>query len=206
MREGHLAVDLLTWLRLRWSTMVERYLGEDHTPDHAIGVHLTAGVQADYLAKLGLELQDPSAAKASRAGHRSVMRLAADYARTRDPRDAELWRHYADAMRGAKALTWSRGARWLRAQAGIVDRSDQDLAEDEEQIASTDRVVAVVPWSVWQAVRSAHYESETACTWLLAVIERHGANAFSPALDRLMDAVDQAQRNSWNRRRRKRQQ
>lgn len=127
------------WLLDRWRSMVSRYVGAEHEPDdeHAIG--WTPCTDGKYLAKLGLEVSDPGA-KAARNGNRTPLEIARDLVDDRKRSDRALWRIYCRAMHGARQLTWTQG---LRQRAGIPDKTDAELAQDEEQGAQTASVLKV---------------------------------------------------------------
>lgn len=92
------------WIAKRWADCVARELGEDHRPDLEHGTDLRPCHNAEYLAKLGLELTSPGRSKRGKGDQRTPMQIAYDLADRQDPRDAELWRDYCDAMFRAKML------------------------------------------------------------------------------------------------------
>ena len=193
-------VDAMVWLRERWSTMVERYLGAEYCPDFAHGVDFMTGTKADYISKLGLEVTDASARKRARAGSRTVLQIADDWRQRQDPKDKRLWLEYIRAMKGARQLTWSRGALELKKAAGLRERSDQELAEDEEIGASDDRLVAVVPPPMWSVLRATVYNGRPAAVWALEVLELFGAESFRAALFKVQLQHDNAKRKRQRRR------
>ena len=183
------------WFIDRWCTMVERHVGEKSSPDPTVGVSVSPVTASydpetgeatgafDYIAKLGLELSDPGT-KSGKHG-RTPLQIGADYAaekakpegersRRKIGRDAWLWRSYCEAMMGARQLTWSRG---LKDAHGIVDRSDAELAEDEQEVCD-DRIVATIPAETWKLIRILPW----AQAWLLEELEAGGVRRFERAL------------------------
>jgi hypothetical protein len=110
-------------------------------PDLEHGIDLRpAG--ADYLAKLGLELAAPGT-KQAHPGHRMPLDIARDATRG-DRRSVALWQYYADAMLGARQLTWSRG---LRNRVGLNDdESDGATLERADAVAE---VVTTIDGPLW---------------------------------------------------------
>lgn len=139
-------------MRERWADCVARELGESARPNEH-GVDLRVCRDAEYVAKFALELVDPAAAKAAARGHRNPWQIAVS-ASQGDDYDGWLWRDYCRGIRGARMLTWSRG---LKEFAGLVEATDQDVAEQEPEGAET---VAVLPSHVWDALR---YRRHAAC-------------------------------------------
>jgi hypothetical protein len=180
------AFDSRAWFVDRWATMVKAHIGAEHAPDDAIGVSVTAVSpqrengevlpRANYLAKLGLELTDPTSAKRSSKAGRSPMQIASDFARLRWVGDAYLWQGYCAAMVGARQLTWSKG---LKGRFEIVERSDAEIAEDEEPKAS-DRIVAHIDGDTWRELRGGRFLA----AWLLEQVERGGVPQLRRAIDR----------------------
>ena len=94
----------------------------DNLPDLVHGCKLTRA-PGDYLARLGLEISAPGT-KQARTGHATPFDLGA-HAVGGDTRARALWMSFADAMLGARQLTWSRG---LRQVAGLVEDDSDDAA------------------------------------------------------------------------------
>lgn len=88
---------------------------------------------AKYLAKFSLELARADM-KESRDHHRGrqPFDILESYAAAEDSaakrRELLLWHRWEEGIRGAKAITWSRG---LRDRFHIAERTDQELAEEE---------------------------------------------------------------------------
>lgn len=195
--DGQLRWDApdLSWLSKRWRTMVARYCGAKHEPDDQHGVTIAPCRASDYISKLGLELSDPGA-KVARGKGRTPLEIAQDIAdathavkrgqlsrRIERDRDVALWRLYCEAMRGARQLTWKRG---LKASAGIRDRTDLEVAQDEEPAADAQAViVGQLSADEWAAVRSRRVGSEDAAHWCLRQAEQFGG----PGLRRAVRAV-----------------
>lgn len=168
------------WLQERWANMVARHMGERFRPRaDEVGLRIAPALKADYIAKLGLELTDPGV-KHGKPGHKSPWGIAQAWADTGEPRWAALWREYCQGMVGKRHLTWSRG---LKAAAGLEERSDEDLAVDEEETTSTVVEVGTISREDWRILR--HVETRQgypAPVWLLEVVERRGAVALEPAV------------------------
>lgn len=137
-------------LSVRWQHAVERTLGAEHRPNDRRGTDLRRTKKDDYLAKLGLEIVG-TAAKRGRQGSRSALEVAADYTHAPNERDAGIWRSYADGMRGARMLTWSKG---LRAAAGLgVERTDEEIVNDTEA-GTVAWTIAPASWKVIIGVKN----------------------------------------------------
>lgn len=106
-------------------------------------------VLSDYLAKsvfdpkaVGLEMTS-SQTKNGAAGSRTPWQILADFQRTGDQSDLELWHAWERGSKGKRALVWGRGIKDL---FGIDQREDSDIAEEE--IGDKDDVLLVVTdWS-----------------------------------------------------------
>lgn len=135
-------------LSARWQSAVARTLGVDHVPNDHLGCDLRLAHEADYITKLGLEISDMGT-KHGRSGNRSPWEIAEDYAAGRDAADGALWRAYAEGMKGARMLTWSKG---LRHAAGLgVEPTDEQIVDDEERAAAV--CVFMMDSHVWDIVR-----------------------------------------------------
>lgn len=199
-RGGEWSPAWRSWLVERWTTMVRRYVGNDHAPAEPHGVSLKPLNRDTYLAKLGLEMADPFA-KGAKNGNRSPWQIAGDYARSRVAREGELWRAYCDGMRGAQQLCWSAG---LKRRFGIANLSDEALLEEE----GVTKVVMRIPRDAWVVIRSVGVvvagERRCATEWLLALVATVGERVATmgmleildqaPASTRLAAAVHDAER------------
>ena len=96
--------------------------------EHAIKAERVQSDEAGkYLAKLGLELTGVlrKAGKGEHYTHWQIGQAASEGQRWAQP----LWREHAEAMLGARQLTWSRGARALLGLA--PERPDEALASEQ---------------------------------------------------------------------------
>ena len=121
-----------TFISVRWQSAVGRQLTADAVPNDRRGCDLRPSHSTQYFAKLGLSLElTAPVGKLGRGGSRAMLHVASDFTTTEDDADAIMWRTYADGIRGARMLTWTRG---LRTDAGLgEDTSDEDaLATTEE--------------------------------------------------------------------------
>lgn len=166
---------MLDWCHARWSRCVARAaraLGVDpkrvaplrrSADGDDVGVHLSELAEASYLAdaSLGLELTDAGGAKG-----RSPWQIARGAADGR-ARDARLWIEYTRAMRGSRAMTWSRSlAAWRRS----CERQErEELAQSRHDW----RPAVVIPGWLWDLVRWDRDAVMTAC----ARAEELGADA-----------------------------
>jgi hypothetical protein len=192
------------WIADRWSAMVCRYLGDEHQPDEAHGVGWTPCTDGRYLSKLGLEVSDPGR-KHGRNANRSPLDIAADLVDRGHRSDRTLWRSYCLAMHGARQLTWSKG---LRELAGIPDKTDAELAADEEAGQRTTPVLRI-EGNDWR--RIARYRVEVqkpdgsrqlvpAPVLLLERAEQKGARAAWRMLRSLVHAAKAARTPTPNKR------
>jgi len=79
----------------------------------------------------------------------------------------ELWREYADTMKGRRALEWSRGLR--EALALGEEKSDDELAAEEVDGQAVD----VVPVDVWRSMMTERHSTGVLMVeWYLRGIER----------------------------------
>lgn len=190
------------WLVDRWRDMVVRYIGAAHEPDDNFGVTLTPCHAADYVSKLGLEISDPGK-KRGRGGGRTPLQLAAQFAdvaqelrklerrrrvdssrlselRRRKSRLSQLWRGYCEAMRGARQLTWSRG---LKARFGIQDRTDLEVAQEEEPACDDQSVVVgTIRAETWKGIRARRVGNTTAAYYCLRAAEQGGGPGLRKAV------------------------
>ncbi len=113
-------------LRDAWNQAVRKELGEKYVPDDEHGVVLDHSQRSDYIAKLGLEIADITS-KQARNGNRTMWQVAA-HAAVGDESSRAIWRTYTKAMKGARQLCWSKGA---KNYFGIDDSKDEEGAVDE---------------------------------------------------------------------------
>jgi hypothetical protein len=110
----------------RWQECVRRALGSEYVPTLAHGAKLSSEFRDDYLTKLGLEIASIDS-KEGRKGNRTPWAIAGD-AVSGDEESKLLWQEYCREMRGARQLTWSRGARRFFDLG--KELSDDELASD----------------------------------------------------------------------------
>ncbi len=169
----------LDYLREQWIAAVEKELGKEHAPDWSHGVVQSEGGAGAYLAKLGLEVTHHHT-KSGRRSSRTPWQIALD-AIHGDEASAALWRGYCRDMKGARQLTWSRGARrffglGLRdSDAAVVERDDSPegalLAEWDG--LSWDLCAKTEPLWVSTVCNAEMFELERLPGWLLAVRVEH---------------------------------
>lgn len=124
------------WLLRRWQratarVLAARLVGSD---EHAVDVQAVASADgaSRYLSKLGLEITDELSKQGRASGSRTPWQILADVDEAaregrKSPRDVALWCEYAEAMHGARQLTWSNGLRW---ECGLAaEESDETIAE-----------------------------------------------------------------------------
>jgi hypothetical protein len=84
---------------------------------------------ADYLTKVSAVLElTRTETKGGRGGNRSPFQVLRDYATTRRPADAAIWREWAEGIKGARQLTFSKG---LRERYAVAVTTDEELAAAE---------------------------------------------------------------------------
>ncbi len=84
---------------------------------------------ADYLTKISAVLElTRTDGKRARGGNRSPFQVLSDYATTRRPADAAIWREWAEGMKGARQLTFSKG---LRERYAVEETTDEEIAAAE---------------------------------------------------------------------------
>lgn len=138
-------------LRSRWLSCLER-LGQGGAWDYALDVKEGYGAVSDYVAKFGrlpswsLEHELVKApVKMATNGGRTPFQLLLDYAMG-DKQAGELFKEYAECMKGRRQLVWSPG---LRELFGLgEDVPDEGLHED----APDDVVLAHLTLEQWRLV------------------------------------------------------
>jgi hypothetical protein len=135
-----------------WSTSLER---SGYGKPLAVNcpaelVRPDADAMASYLVKL---TSVATAHELATAGHKSAggssrtpWAILADAA-AGDRESLVLWTRWEAGMKGARQLVWSRG---LKAALGLVERTDEELAEDVPEDAT---LVLTIPPLTWWAVR-----------------------------------------------------
>jgi len=175
----------------RWQLAVRLALGAEHVPDDRHGAQLTTcDADARYLSKLGLELSAPATSKAAKGDNRTPLDILAAFVATGDCAEAELYRAYADAMKGARQLTWSKG---LKTAAGIEDKTDEQLiagdpgAEQEVARISGPQfdVLRTIPGALTDILELAEVGTEAAVfAYIDAVLAEYGRACATLAAER----------------------
>lgn len=156
-------------------------------PNRRYGVDIRlAETAGDYLAKWGTQQKwgvagELAKAVSKRGGGASrtpweLLRLAGEGS----GRCAGLWVSYADAFYGARQLFWTAG---LKAALGVEERSDEEVATEEEQPA---QLVCMVSPDDWRLVLAQPYEARA---HLLTMAERGGSAAVAAYLDGLRSSA-----------------
>lgn len=149
-------------------------------PNEKHGVRVDGGARAgEYITKWGLESElTKHVVKDGRGASRTPMGILADFLEGGDLEDAELFGHYARAMKGAKQLTWSRG---LRELLGLgLEQTDEELAEADEAQAG-DHLLATIPIPVWKLVLKYDVRGQ-----LLVLASRGDGELVAEFLERLV--------------------
>jgi len=164
--------DLQAELSGLWRAAVVRELGVEHEPDDEHGCHVAPAYDAEYIAKMGLEIAH-SISKV-RGPSRSPFELLED-ARRGDAQSRALWLDYTKATKGKRPLEWSRG---LRKRFGLNETTDEELAA--RAVAESDTVTVLeLSRSQWEAVHKVN-----GATTLLELAETGATTG------QLRDAVD----------------
>lgn len=124
------AADLARFLFTRWSARVARAgLGECNEKAWKFERCDTPEQAGDYVSKWGPDWElTHGHLKEGKQGGRSPWRILADYAERADAQDAALLIEYAEALKGHRQLTWSKG---LKARFKIGELEDGALAEKD---------------------------------------------------------------------------
>ncbi len=118
---------------------------------HAISSSETDGNVGEYLSKLdgtaqwtvAHELTKQTVKNGRGEHHRNPTALLSDWLQG-DEAAGQLWGEYADEFKGRVQLQWSNG---LRGRLGLaVEKSDEDLAAERREDASTVYVIDQVGW------------------------------------------------------------
>lgn len=190
--------DDLRWLQERWRTVVERFMGAEHVPDYQHGLTLSPLSYSDpetgelhsgakYIQKLGLEVLDPGNKTGRKRGQRTPLQIAFDYTRTRDRRDAALWRVYCRSMRGAKQLTWSSG---FKRRMKIHCMSDAEIVTEHEEGQPTDRRLGVFAGPVWELLRVRYVDGVPGPYHVLHRVTEGGPEAAAQAVQEVAESTD----------------
>lgn len=141
---------------------------------------------SDYLAKMDDSKHwgvDRELAKSStKQGRQSgvhpfgLLEIASKFREEDGGKAAQLFREYAFEMRGKRQIFWSHG---LKKEVGIVDKEDEELAEEKEDSAIE---LGGIPREDWQLVREYGARAH-----LLDLAENHGWKEIKEFLDYLVD-------------------
>ena len=120
-------------------------------PDAAHGVQVARAYSpAEYLAKWGRDSKWGTSRELTKANSKRGRRnrytpfdLLRGVGTITPDRAQRLWREYAQAMHGARQLTWSRG---LKSAMGIADISDEEIAEGGEELTSLLTLIKPDDW------------------------------------------------------------
>ena len=141
------AAQLMDWrtrLYLEWAKCCERAgLG---TPSFQHGLDLQDGSKADkYLSKWGLECEMTKGhiKQAKAGGETPFDLLRAVLADKSDRQAAALFSEFGRVFKGKRQLSWSRG---LRARFDLVEKSDEELAEERSEEAQLLGMISVEQW------------------------------------------------------------
>lgn len=169
--------ELARFMFQRWSAAIARAgFGECDEKAWKFERCETPEQAGDYVSKWGPDWELTHAhLKDGKRGGRSPWRMLRDYAEHAAPRDAALLIEYAEAFKGRRQLTWSKG---LKARFKIGDAEDAELAEREPSDAKP--VVEVHEDAVRLIVRH-----KGAMARALEVLELHGVPGLYEFLERL---------------------
>lgn len=132
-------LEMLKWSIFdRWERIVRKADGSRCSPK-AIDLQPVTGAAdsiGEYLNKVSLELTELHLKGRGAAGSATPFQLL-DKAAAGCRRSRRLFREYAEAFKGARHLTWSRGT---KAKFGLVDLSDDEAAASTDQCHVAARV------------------------------------------------------------------
>ncbi len=113
----------------RWAREVERRGLRAPLPGLCPMQPIYSADVADYLTKIAAVLElTRTDGKGGRGGNRSPFQVLSDYGTTRRPADAAIWREWAEGMKGARQLTFSKG---LRERYAVEETTDEEIAGAE---------------------------------------------------------------------------
>lgn len=145
-------------------------------PSIARGVDVRGGEYASrYASKWGLESEMTKAhIKRGRASSRTPFDFLRSCLRDGDDNSVALFAEYAAAFKGRRQLVWSRG---LKQRLGVLDLSDEEIAERQEDEAD---LLGMLEREDWTLVCRFEVRGE-----LLKVAELEGWNGVTEFLFRL---------------------
>ncbi|NYD38039.1 hypothetical protein [Actinomycetospora corticicola] len=150
----------------RWNRALQRR-GFSASEEHGWDLRraqLGDGDLADYFTKMAHEVTSGHRKEARRHGGRTPMQLLADAVETYEETAMHRWWEWETASDGRRQLTWSTGARDLRALAGLGrEATDEEIAINDQEAEE----VIVLPGATWTFVVSIKKETE-----LLEILER----------------------------------
>jgi hypothetical protein len=151
LRSAECLDELTAELRRRWEVGLA-HVGMRDVNEYGFDVQIADADVAGYVAKFGRdrawnvehELSKQTTKRGRNLSSRSPMQMLAAYAFEDDTAAGWRWMQYAQAMKGKRQLSWSKG---LKAELGIVaaEKSDQELAEDAGALG-----VVLASLSAWQ--------------------------------------------------------
>jgi glutamine synthetase len=97
-----------------------------------------------------------------------------------------LWQEFCRAFHGKAQVTWSTGRHDIRKRLGLKEKTDEEIAEQEEQEAKEKQLVAVVPRDFWDAFMRLR---SNAGLRLLEAAEQGGTAAVDDVIRRLLVEV-----------------
>jgi len=132
-------LEFVEFVLARWRKAIARPNKENgakyREPTAEHGVTLTESHRDDYIAKLGLADEVVNGTlKKGRHGGRTPLQILHDItfgvgSEPEQRRSVQLWLEYANEMRGARQLTWSKG---LKEAYAIPEQTELELAFAEE--------------------------------------------------------------------------
>ena len=143
------AIEFVERLRAPWLSCL-RAFGLDGAG--ALSMCKAQPVQATTLANGVQRKSSPLVSVKGRHG-RTPFQLLHDASETGDTLASELFVEYAKTFKGRRQLVWSRG---LKELAGIKERSDERLAEDEVRRAeaeANEMVMGTFDKAEWKTIR-----------------------------------------------------
>lgn len=126
---------------------------------------------AEYVSKWGMEeeMTKGHLKQGKKEGQFAPFALLDEYAKG-DEKAGELFRDYAKAFKGKRQLVWDRK---LRDAVGLgQEKSDAELAEEEETEKKESVLVAIIPCDAWSVIIKNHLRED-----LLEALRDGGASA-----------------------------
>lgn len=141
-------LDLTLWrvaLSERWrSACVKAGL---KAPDMSHGITLEDGSKAAaYASKWGLESEMTKGHTKKSNNGETPFDLLRAYLETGDKHASVLFREFAETFKGKRQLHWSKG---LKQMFGIGEKSDEELAEKQDDVAA---MLGTIPLEDWRKI------------------------------------------------------